>query len=110
MNMRDEKSVVEILNGFIQKAGADSAVIAFDSVVLYEGLRNTRRSTSSALPEVNDLLSGTSVCRELGGIYTVCEYEGSVWFLIRADKAVSVSDNFIPSSKVIPKVAGSFLK
>lgn len=70
----------------------DAAVMAFDSSLLTSKLRNTK--ASSFLNELNDLLSHSTVCKELGTVYTVCEYEGSVWLMIRANKVVSITSRF----------------
>ena len=90
MNARDENAVISTLASLIARHESKPAVIAFDSTALLSsGLRNTGRKNRLLLDEVNDLLSSASVCEELGAVFTVCEYECDLWYLIRADKAAS---------------------
>lgn len=100
MNKADEGSVIQFFTELLTEPGlADAPVVAFDSTKLSGRMRNVR---STALLEVlNDFLATNGACRTLKGIYTVCEFEGRVWFLIKADRAISVTPLFIPDSKIV---------
>ena len=100
MNHSDTDTVVEFVASIVGQH-PNAASIAFDSSELTGRLRNVRRSVM--LDEINDALSHTSVCHQLCGIYSVCEYEGRVWFLVKADLAVSVTPLFDPKSKAFPQ-------
>lgn len=104
MNTRDENAFVKAVKAIVD-SNAASAVIAIDASTVMGVLKNVRRTSRSALnavlEDMNDVLSGTSVCKELGGIYTLCEYEGNVLFLIRADLATSATSLFNPAEKVM---------
>ena len=102
MNRTDEQSVVTAIKAILAEAGGHFPVIAFDVSRLSTKVRNTR--LKYLIDEVNEVLSSTSVCRELEGIYTVCEYEMSTAFLVQADLTVSVSPGFDPSTKVMKKL------
>jgi len=115
MNLSDQKAVVRELQAIIeehQSVSPTNPVVVFGIDRLFDAVKNVKTSTRRQpefVGEVNDLLSQISVCRELGGIYTVCEYELRLMFLIRADLAASVDSSFDPSSKVIERRSGSFL-
>lgn len=102
MNTSDASKAIAAIHEVI-KRHPNNAVIAFDSVVITSQLSNVRYGTNSQrklLDDLNDELAATTVCRKLGGIFTVCEYEFRTWFLIRADLAVTDSEVlFDPASK-----------
>ena len=104
MNTRDENAFVQSVKAIVD-GNAASPVIAIDASTVMGVLKNVRRTSRSALnavlEDMNDILSATSVCKELGGIYTLCEYEANVLFLIRADLATSATSLFVPSEKVM---------
>ena len=109
MNTRDEKAVVSSLLAIINSCPDVTQPIAFDRSAVLNNLRNTPKTSDRGLSDINDLLSCTPVCKELGGIYTVCEYESPIWFLIRADRTHSVTSNFVPANKFIKQVPNAAL-
>ena len=104
MNKMDESHVVSEVKAILAEAGTRSAVIAFDISRISNKVRNVRNTR--LLENVNDVLSGTGVCRELGGIFTVCEYEMSVCFLIQADLAITTTPMFVCSRREEGQVKG----
>lgn len=114
MNERDTTSLVRAIHAVIKADLKDkecaSAVIAFDATEgLFSALRNVRKN-NKLIEDINDMLSDTNVCKVLGGIYTVCEYEGSVWFLIKADRAVSQTIKFVPEQKIVERLLSDMEK
>jgi len=99
MNASDEKSVVAFFRELLEEGHSNTPVVAFDSSHITGKVRNTRRNR--AMEDINDILSGSDTCVELGGIYTVCEYESNVWFLIKAELATSATSLFDPAKKTI---------
>ncbi len=98
LNAADTTRVVDAIAALVARHPPRTPVIAFDSALLVSRLRNAR--AVRALEDVNDVLCGTAVCQKLGGIYTVCEYERSIWFIICAESALTDDvTQFDPKSK-----------
>ncbi len=95
-NEADKKRLIEKLTDII-KANPDP-IVAIDGRMLSDHARNRGGSYSRFMEDLNDLLSATLVCKKFGTVYTVCEYEGHIWFLVRADAAKSTVDGFDPST------------
>lgn len=116
MNLSDAKAIVravkDILTEAKQMSGSDAPLIAFPVARLrvVNHVRTSGRSLSSFLESVNEVLSHTDVVKELGGIFTVCEYELGTVFLVRADFAFSLDPEFNAESKKHTAQPGAFLR
>lgn len=111
MNAKDTHSALEQIRAYIivdkdKNGGESSPVIAFDFDEIVFNLKNSSRKISAVLDHLNEIMSARKFCEELGGIYTLCHYEHSTIFLIKADKVVSYTDFFVPEEKIIDKAVG----
>lgn len=111
MNKKDTQIAYDQIRAYVivdkdKNGGESSPVIAinFDEIVSH--LKNSPRVISVVLDHLNEIMSARESCEELGGIYTLCHYEHSTIFLIKADKVVSYTDFFVPEEKIIDKAVG----
>ena len=111
LNERDSQAVVAAFKRIVQRAN-HAPLIVFDGQEIMRVLRNVARFRDAVkfTLEMNDLLSHSPVCRELGGIYTVAQYEMNVMLLARVDGAVSVIPDFDPAVKKREQEDGAYLK
>lgn len=103
INQRDESQALLIIEGLLQQY-PEAAVVAFSLREITSKFTNTpTRSTRPLVEALNDMLSSTYACQRLGTVATLCEYEMDTYFLIRANKAVSLTDRFNPLDLTFPQ-------
>lgn len=92
MNKSDETRALDQIQTLLTCMCPEAAVIAFESSRITDCVRNVK--SRRMLDELNDLLSRRDVSERLGTVLTLCEFDGATWFLIRADRAMSVTPRF----------------
>lgn len=107
MNANEKIAVVQQIAAWLDQAPKDCPLIACSGEQL-AGLTAQRRSPSF-VELVNELLSQTDVCRELGGVWTLTYYEVDIWVLFRIDASYSALVRFDPGTRKFQRVRGAFL-
>lgn len=108
MNANEKIAVVQQIAAWIDQAPHGCALIACSGTQLAE--LTAQKRGLQFMQEVNDVLALTDVCRELGGVWTLADYEGGgIWVLFRIDAAHSVLARFTPATRAFQRVRGAFL-